>query len=300
MAQRAERCAADDGVRQMDGHLVAHGPREFGGDHRSWSDQVRHFSRAYRCVTISARGYPPSDVPADDDAYGQDIANRDVVAVLDAAGIGRAHVVGLSMGAYTALQLALHFPGRVNAVIAAGAGSGALKATRAGFIAEALATAAQMERALRIGAEQMGGGPTRVQLQNKDPLGWAEMVARIAEHPPAGSARVLRNVQARRPSLYDLDAALAAVEAPVLLIVGDEDEPCLDVNLHMKRIMPTAQLAVLPGSGHVVNYEEPALFAQLVERFLAAVDRGSWRPRDARAAPTASGTAAVTVNGEAG
>jgi pimeloyl-ACP methyl ester carboxylesterase len=271
---------------------------EFGGDHRSWRDQVRYFSRHYRCITMAARGYPPSDVPASDSEYGQDLANKDAIAVLDAAGVDRAHVVGLSMGAYTSLQLAIHFPRRVRGIVAAGAGSGALKSTRQQFIDEAVATAAVMEKVSRIGAEQMGVGPTRVQLQNKDPIGWATMVAHIAEHPPKGSARVLRNVQARRPSLYDLDAELAAVRAPVLLIVGDEDEPCLDVNLHMKRNMPSAQLAMLPGSGHVLNYEEPALFNGLVERFLAAVDRGSWRPRDPRATPTTSGTFAAMLGGK--
>jgi pimeloyl-ACP methyl ester carboxylesterase len=270
---------------------------EFGGDHRSWTDQVRYFSRHYRCITFSARGYPPSDVPDAERSYGQEIANRDALAVLDAAGIERAHICGLSMGGYTALQLAIHHPRRVRGVVAAGAGSGAHPATRTAFIADANAAAAAMEAAGHIGAEQMGVGPTRVQLQNKDPQGWRRMVEHIAEHPAKGSARVLRNVQAKRASLYDLERELRMVSAPVLLIVGDEDEPCLDVNLWMKRLMPTADLALLPGSGHVVNYEEPALFNLLVERFLSAVDRGSWRPRDRRAIATASGTFASTLGG---
>lgn len=65
---------------------------EYAGDHRSWADQVRHFSRGYRCISMSARGYPPSDVPATDAEYGQDISNRDAIAVLDhlrACGISR-------------------------------------------------------------------------------------------------------------------------------------------------------------------------------------------------------------------
>ena len=69
----------------------------------------------------------------------------------------------------------------------------------------------------------------------------------------------------------------------MLLLVGDEDEPCLDVNLWMKRLMPNARLGLLPGSGHAINLEEPALFNQLVEQFLVEVDRGAWRPRDERA-----------------
>ena len=108
------------------------------------------------------------------------------------------------------------------------------------------------------------------------------------------SAKTLRTVQAGRGSLYDLEADLRGIKAPVLLLVGDEDEPCLDVNLWMKRLMPNAQLGLLPGSGHCINLEEPALFNQLAERFLVEVERGSWRPRDPRALP---GAAMVTGTG---
>jgi pimeloyl-ACP methyl ester carboxylesterase len=266
---------------------------EYAGDHRSWADQVRYFSRGYRCISTAARGYPPSDVPATDAEYGQDIANRDAIAVLDHLKIDRAHVVGLSMGGYTALQLTIHFPDRLRSAVPAGAGSGSHASQRATFLQEAEVNSRAMEKAARLDAEQMGIGPTRVQLQNKDPQGWRSFVEHLAEHPPAGSARVLRNVQGKRPSLYDLGSELKAVKVPVLLIVGDEDEPCLDTNLFMKRIMPAAQLAILPGSGHVLNYEEPALFNHLIERFLSAVDRASWRPRDPRSTPTGSAFGAI-------
>jgi pimeloyl-ACP methyl ester carboxylesterase len=256
---------------------------EFGGDYRSWEDQVRHFGRAWRCVTWSARGYPRSDAPDDEKLYGQDFFNRDAVAVLDAAGIAKAHVVGLSMGGYTALVLAARFPERVISCVAAGAGSGALKATRARFIEESLARAAEFERAGTIDAAAYGLSPTRVQLQSKDPIAWRKFVEHLAEHPAGAAARTLRTVQAGRASLYDLESELAAIAAPVLLLVGDEDEPCLDVNLWMKRLMPTARLGFLPGCGHAINLEEPALFNQLTEQFIADVERGSWRPRDPRA-----------------
>jgi pimeloyl-ACP methyl ester carboxylesterase len=258
---------------------------EFGGDYRSWQDQVRHFGRGWRAIAWSARGYPESDAPAEESLYGQDFFNRDAIAVLDAAGAGKAHVVGLSMGGYTALMLAAKFPERVISCVAAGAGSGALKATRAQFIAESLARAAEFERSGAIDAESYGLTPTRVQLQSKDPAGWRTFVANLAEHPADAAAKTLRTVQAGRASLYDLEDELAAIKAPVLLLVGDEDEPCLDVNLWMKRLMPTARLALLPGSGHAINLEEPALFNQLVEQFIAEVDRGSWRRRDPRAKP---------------
>lgn len=257
---------------------------EFAGDHRSWDEQVRRFSRDRRCITVSARGYPPSDVPEDPAAYGQDFANADVLAVLDDLGLERAHLVGLSMGAYTALQLAMRHPARVRSVVAAAGGSGAYPPTRAAWLEQTRAAAQAIEAAGALPADEMGHSATRIHLLRKDPLGWARFRDHLAEHPARGSASTLRAVQAGRPSLYDLEAELARVTAPVLLLVGDEDEPCLDVNLWLKRLMPVARLQVFPASGHALNLEEPAAFNAAVAAFLDEVERGTWRPRDPLAA----------------
>jgi pimeloyl-ACP methyl ester carboxylesterase len=258
---------------------------EYCGDHRSWEGQMRHFGRNWRCVTFSNRGYPGSEIPSEEAAYGQDIANRDAIAVLDHLKIARAHIVGLSMGGYTALTLAAKFGSRVIGCVAAGAGSGAILSQRAQFIEEAKASAAEMDRRGVVDAVAMGLAPTRVQLQNKDPRGWQEFVGHLSQRDAKAAASTLRQVQAKRPSFYDMEAELKAVKAPVLLLVGDEDEPCLDVNLWLKRLMPTARLGFLPAAGHAINLEEPALFNQLVETFLMQVDRGTWRPRDPRSVP---------------
>ena len=86
---------------------------EFGGDHRVWREQINHFRDRYRCVAFNARGYPPSDVPDEAEAYGQDIAIADMLGVLDALNIDKAHLLGLSMGAYNVLRFALDHPDRV-------------------------------------------------------------------------------------------------------------------------------------------------------------------------------------------
>lgn len=259
---------------------------EFGGDLRSWEQQVRCFSRDYRCIRFNARGYPPSDVPEQASSYGQAHAADDIAAVMDALSIGRAHVVGLSMGAFATLHFGLRHPERASALVVAGCGSGAPREQREAF---ALQCDQAAQRFLDEGsapvAQGMGVSATRIQLRNKDPLGWAEAIAQLAEHSPLGSALTLRNYQALRPSLYDLEAQLAACDIPALLIVGDEDEPCLEANLFLKRAMRTANLLMLPGTGHAVNLEEPAAFNDAVARFLASVERGSWRARDPRAAP---------------
>ena len=83
---------------------------EFAADHREWETQVRWFSRNYRCITFNARGYPPSDVPEDDASYGQTQATDDIAAVLKHLAIAKAHVVGLSQGAFATLHFGLRYP----------------------------------------------------------------------------------------------------------------------------------------------------------------------------------------------
>jgi pimeloyl-ACP methyl ester carboxylesterase len=256
---------------------------EFAGDHRSWEPQVRYFSGAYRCVTYAARGYPPSDVPTDPAAYSQARAVGDAIAVLDGLGIDRAHLVGLSMGGFTVLHLVLSHPDRVGSAVVAGAGYGAQPERADTFRTEAMRTAAAFaaEGAAKV-AERYTVGPARVQFQNKNPRGWAEFAEALAGHSDLGSALTMRGVQAARPSLYALAGELAKVRVPVLVLVGDEDEGCLEPALMLKRTIPTAGLAVLPRTGHTANLEEPDVFNRAVDGFLAAVARGAWRPRDPR------------------
>lgn len=254
---------------------------EFAGDHRSWEPQVRHFSASYRCITYAARGYPPSSVPGDQAAYSQDYAVADALAVLDGLGIGAANVVGLSMGGFTALHLALRHPRRVTAAVVAGAGYGAQPERAASFRAEchAIAAAFETDGAAAV-ARWYAAGPARVQFQNKNPRGWAEFAEALAQHDARGAALTMRGVQAARPSLYDLD--LAGIDVPLLILAGDEDEGCLEPALMLKRAIRTAGLQILPRAGHTLNLEEPAAFNSAVDAFLAAVARGAWRPRDPR------------------
>ena len=256
---------------------------EFAGDHRSWEPQLRFFSAAYRCVTYAARGYPPSDVPTDPAAYSQARAVADAIAVLDGLGIARAHLVGLSMGGFTALHLVLARPDRILSAVVAGAGYGAQPERADAFRTESMLTAAAFaaEGAAKV-AERYAVGPARVQFQDKNPRGWAEFAAALGEHDSLGAALTMRGVQAARPSLFALTDHLARVPIPVLLLVGDEDEGCHRAALMLKRTIPASGLVILPRTGHTANLEEPGEFNRAVDRFLAAVARGAWRPRDPR------------------
>jgi len=277
----------DDGIRLYYEQTGTGTPivfvHEFAGDCRSWEPQVRALSRAYRCITYNARGYPPSEVPKEVAHYSQDRARDDIRAVLDALNIDKAHIVGLSMGGFACLHFGIAYGQRARSLVIAGCGYGANPATRQQFADEAELSAKRFETlGIERAAEAYALGPARVQFQNKDPRGWHEFVAHLAEHSALGSANTLRGVQKTRPSLYDLVDKMAAISVPALIITGDEDWPCLEPGLLMKRSIPTAALAVLPNAGHAINLEEPSLFNQHLLAFLHQVDIGAWPARDPR------------------
>jgi pimeloyl-ACP methyl ester carboxylesterase len=240
---------------------------------------MRRFSRAHRCVTYSQRGYPPSDIPDDAARYGQDFARADVIALMDAIEIDKAHVVGHSMGAYTALHVGIKHPQRCISVTAAGCGWGSLPdpAARAAMRAQAAENSKMfMEKDMAAAATIYTDTPIRHTQKYKDPRGYAEFVGMLAEHSAKGHALTMAMLQAKRPTLWDMEADLKKFSVPLLVIVGDEDETCLDGSLFLKRTAPTAGLLVIPRSGHTITSEEPdAVNAALAELF-AASENGRW------------------------
>jgi len=257
---------------------------EFAGDHRSYESQVRCFGRSYRCIAYNARGYPPSDVPADGERYSQDRARDDIRAVLDALNIDKAHIVGLSMGGFATLHFGFTYPGRARSLVVAGCGYGAAPGERQKFTEEVERSANQFETLGMVKAsEGYALGPSRVQLQNKDPRGWKEFAGQLAEHSSEGAALTMRGVQKRRPSLFDLVDRMATITAPTLIMTGDEDWSCLEPALLMKRAVPTSALVVMPNAGHAINLEEPDAFNRHLADFFHAVDVGAWPKRDPRA-----------------
>ncbi|HTW86861.1 MAG TPA: alpha/beta hydrolase [Candidatus Binataceae bacterium] len=254
---------------------------EFAGDLRSYEPQLRHFSRRYRCVAYNARGYPPSDVPADLTRYSQDRARDDIKSVIEALGLERPHIVGVSMGAFATLHFGLNYPDRARSLVVGGCGYGAEPAKRAQFQAEAEAAAQRFETLpIAQAAERYSQGPGRMQLRDKDPRGFAEFVRNLAEHSSLGSALTLRGVQKMRPSLYEMTDRLSRLTVPTLVMVGDEDESCLEPAVMLKRTMLAAGLAILPRTGHALNLEEAVLFNVLCDDFFHQVESGRWPIRE--------------------
>ena len=278
----------DDGVRlfyeeagQGDPILFLH---EFGGHYLSWEPQVRYFSRYYRCITYAARGWPPSDVPDRVAAYSQARAADDAAAVMQGLGLAKAHLVGLSMGATAAIEFGIRHPDRaLSLTIAAGGAGGSVDPDeKLRFQKDCEAFADRIEReGMPAMAELYCAGPARVQYREKDPRGWAEFKQQFADGSAKGHAMTMLGIQRARQSLFERTAELEAIRAPMLVIIGDEDDSTHGPAAHLKRHVPRCGVLSLPKTGHTINLEEPAAFNAAVRDFIHAVERNRWNERDA-------------------
>src|SRR5216684_8109111 len=237
----------------------------------------------HQYIPHSARGYTPSDTPPSPEVYTYKHFYTDALAVLDHLKIAKAHFVGLSMGSYSSLQIGLNTPERALSLTLAGVGSGSSLENLEAFRKQCRDNAEQYET---IGAAEVAKAtreaPSRIPFLVKDPRGHADFYDALARHDSRGSANTMRSFQGGRPSIYTLTEAIRKVPTPALVICGDEDDNCIEPSLFLKKHLPAAGLAIFPKSGHVLNLEEPALFNEMVERFIALVEAGRWPPRDPR------------------
>jgi proline iminopeptidase len=255
---------------------------EFAADYASWEPQMRYFSRSHRCISYSARGYIPSHIPPAD-AYSYTYFRDDAIAMLDHLKIPAAHLVGLSMGAYSALQVGIKAPKRALSLTLAGVGSGFEKDRLQGFRDQCMAHAEEFEKGdPDVVAKTSGMAPGRIAFMIKDPRGFKEFYDALAKHDAQGSAQTQRGFQGGRPPLYEFEADIKRVDLPTLIIVGDEDDSCIEPSLYLKNHIAASGLAMFPKTGHVLNLEEPALFNDTLQRFLMQAEAGRWGPRDPR------------------
>jgi len=229
-------------------------------------------------------------VPTDPGAYSQRRAVDDIKGLLDHLGIAKAHVCGLSMGGYATLIFGTTYPDRALSLTVAGCGYGSVGADRAAFHRDVELVASRFEQdGMAKVADFYSRGPTRVQFIDKDPTGWREFYDQFAAGSATGHALTIRGVQLTRPSVFDLEADLERLEVPTLVVTGDEDEPCLEPAIFMKRKIPSSGLVVIPKAGHTINLEEPDAFNRALLDFLTAVDAGRWTRRN----PTSLAKSAV-------
>ena len=218
-------------------------------------------------------------MPDSPTSYSWENNRDDALGLINHLGLEQVDLIGLSIGAYIALMLTLHIPERVRSTVCASVGAGAHPPSRQAFIEDAITSASNIRNTGVVPARDMALAPNRVQLRSKNKKAWHEFLDHLASLDPMGAANTLAEVQAKRPSLHDFGNELTRLTVPVLILAGDEDEPCLDVSLWLKRQMPYSGLKLYPRSGHLLNLEDPFLFHQDIANFHKMVEIGEWQKR---------------------
>lgn len=217
----------------------------------------------WRRVALDLRGMGASTAGAADGTMAQ--YARDVHAVLDALGIERAVLCGLSLGGYVAFECARQWPARLRALV--------LMATRAD--ADTAEARAQRDATAALAREQ-GAGPIADRMLprllaprtlERDPALASALRARMAATPVAGIEHALRAMR-DRPDSTPLLPSLGAI--PVLVVAGQEDQltppPVVQAIAHG---IPGAEFVLVPGAGHLPPLEQPEATARALAAFLA-------------------------------
>ena len=229
-----------------------------------WSPQLAAPPPGWRLIAPDLAGLGGTD-DHDGVSAGLDDYAADVVALLDRLKIPRAHVAGLSLGGYVTLAVTRLAPERVDGLV----------------LADTKAPADNTEQ--RAARDRLldtleAGGPEAVAAEmlprlvgqttaREQPQLVAQIRSQIALNPVPGLRRAIRRLRSRP----DATPGLAAITAPTLVIVGDEDvlTPPGDAGFLAQHI-PGAQLETVTGAGHLSNLERPEAFTRVLTRFLAS------------------------------
>jgi pimeloyl-ACP methyl ester carboxylesterase len=229
--------------------LLSH---RYGATSRMWDGQVAEFADRYRIITWDMRGHGQSGDPADPAAYSHALTVGDMVAVLDACGVEKAVIGGLSLGGVMSLGFHIAHPERVQALVLCDTGPGFRNPdARAAWNERALARAKELEEK---GFEAFrGGGETR-----------------LGSHR---SARGLAGAASGMLAQFDdsLIQSLPTIRVPTLVLVGSEDRNFLAAADYMAAKIAGARKAVIEGAGHAANLDQPQAFNQAVGEFLAGL-----------------------------
>ena len=239
-------------------------------DFTMWDEQMRAFAGDYRILRYDTRGHGGST--AGTEPYSLDMLADDVIAIWDKIGIDRSHVVGLSIGAMTAVGLALSHAGRLNRVVVANARPDNPPELRS----------ARERRLPAVERDGLSG------LAEPTVERWCSNAFRASN--PDAAKRLAAMVSGTSVTGYvgcvrallglDYQQRLQEIGAPMLFISGGEDAGVpTDVMRKMHEAVRGSQFVEIARAGHISNIEQPAEFNKAVRKFLSAPSSGRLHPR---------------------
>jgi pimeloyl-ACP methyl ester carboxylesterase len=239
--------------------VLAHG---FGGSARNFRVQARSLADACKVVCYDARGHARSEAPEAPAAYDFERLIDDFERVVDQTGDARVIAGGVSLGAGTALGFARRRPERVRGLLLASVTGEAERRDWAQDFAAAID---------RDGLEAAGERFVWGERSRFDPAGAKLIRLGLLEHRPHALAAILRETLAKLPDPVAAAGALSGADFATLVVAGADDRRALEPSEKLARVLPRAELVVIPNAGHVVNLAAPQAFDAALRGLLARV-----------------------------
>jgi 3-oxoadipate enol-lactonase len=231
-------------------------------DRRVFDGVVASLGPRYRTIAVDFRGHGQSDLGQRPYEVADLVA--DVVAVMDRERVSRAVVVGLSLGATVALELALAHPGRIERLVLMGADAdpdGGVASMRNGLFCRLVMLLGMRWFILSTVTQTLFGRWFRTRAV----ADFRVYRDRIAALPRLAASRAMRAWTGRRP----LREAAASLRLPTRVVVGDQDVSCpLPCGQRLQQAVPGADLVRIPDAGHTMTAERPAESAAAIASFL--------------------------------
>src|SRR3954468_6069922 len=227
--------------------LLSHG---FRASTRMWAPNLPALARRHLVVAWDMRGHGSSDAPVDPALYSRELSVDDMAAVLDAAGVERVVLVGMSLGGYLSLSFRLAHPERVAGLVLVDTGPGYRRENR---------RTAWNAHVARIADDLERRG-----------VGALEPSPEVGSHDAAALARAARGIMAQHDGA--VFESLGSIDVPTLIVGGSEDRDFLAAAEVMERRIAGARRVVLQGAGHAANMDAPAAFDAAVLKLLEDVE----------------------------
>ncbi len=241
-----------------------------GGNADMWAPNVEALARRHRLILWEPRGHARSDSPRDPARYSMRRWALDLRDLLDALGVRRAHVGGLSLGGGVATRFARFFPERVSSLLVIDSASTAgLPQPVPGLKTRVRIIELALSRGMDVTARYViSSMPIYAATVRRDPKARAQFMALFRKLDPIGYASSLRALL----HVEDFRHELPQIRTPTLLICGDED-PALPSMRTAHRLIKRSRLKVIASAGHFTNRDQPEAFNRAVLTFLSQVDR---------------------------
>jgi len=262
--QVGNQAVAVDDVGSGPPVVLLHG---FGCGKRMWFHQARALRRRFRVISYDLRGHGQTDAPGAATDYSAAHLARDLVGVLDALAIARAAIVGFSLGGGPALALAASRPERVSRLVLADVGAGADDPVKVEGMARRWVGLADRGETDALVCEMLRSELFKIYARSSERRR-NHMAALLRATPKNGLRFTLSEVLAKRKSLFRSTGVLQSVQAPTLVLVGQQDYNCTKAARLLADTIPNAALKIIAGSGHMTPLEQPAAFTAALVEFL--------------------------------